>query len=270
LDLLRAYIQQQRWSLVQEKPIKNALQLAVTDGGDRALVLCYTTGTVVIQRAESPLKARLQTWWNLHRQPETTALPPHIGTDEAGKGDYFGPLVVAGVFVDEQSAGPLRAVGVRDSKAVSSDRALLSLADEIKRLVSPQHIHILPYEPAEYNRRYQVVQHLNLLLAHAHARTIQALQQTTGCQYALVDQFGSEELVGQALENLGCQITLFQRPHAESDVAVAAASILARATFLQHLERLSVDVQMPLPKGLPTQLLLPLASPLSPNRAERS
>src|SRR5215469_7208203 len=248
VDLLRAYIQQQRWSIVQEKNIKNALQLAVTDGGDRALVICYTTGTVVIQGAESPLKALLQTWWNLHRQPETTALLPHSGTDEAGKGDYFGPLVVAGVFVDEQSAGPLRALGARDSKAVS-DMAILSLADEIKRLVSPQHIQILTYEPAEYNRRYQEVQNLNLLLAHAHARTIQALRQTTGCQYALVDQFGSKELVVQALENLGCQITLEQRPHAESDVAVAAASIIARATFLQHLERLSADLQMPLPKG---------------------
>jgi len=173
----------------------------------------------------------------------------HIGTDEAGKGDYFGPLVVAGVFVDEQKAPQLRALGVRDSKTLSAT-AILSLADEIKRLCSPRHSYILSYQPAQYNQLYQQVQNLNLLLANAHAQTIQVVQEETGCHYVLVDQFDSAKaLVAQALQDVGCQMTLEQRTQAEDDVAVAAASILARAAFLQHLESLSRDAQMRLPKG---------------------
>lgn len=251
VELFRAHIQQQRWSIIEEKPIQSAVQLVVTDEQNRTPVVCYTTGTVLIQGAASPLKTHLQTWWNLQQPPkETTASPfkAHIGADEAGKGDYFGPLVVAGIFVDEQRASQLRALAVRDSKTIS-DTAIFPLAEEIKRLCSPQHFHILAYQPAEYNRLYQEVQNLNRLLAKAHAQTIQVVQQKTGCQYALVDQFGPEVLVEQALQVLGCQMTLEQRMHAEEDVAVAAASILARATFLQHLERLSRDVQMMLPKG---------------------
>jgi ribonuclease HIII len=248
VDLLRTYIQQQHWSITQEKHIQNALQLAVTDGEYRALVICYSTGTVVIQGAKSPLQSVLQTWWNLHRQPETTTIPPHIGTDEVGKGDYFGPLVVAGVFVDEQRALELRALGVRDSKSLS-DRAVLSLAEEMKRRLVPEHIYVLVCEPIEYNQRYHALQNLNVLLADTHARTIQALQQRTGCQLALVDQFDFNGRVEQALHALGCQITLEERPQGESDVAVAAASILGRATFLQQLEHLSAALQMELPRG---------------------
>ncbi len=160
VELFRAYIQQQHWSIIQEKPIKNALQLLVTDGQNQTPVVCFTTGNVLVQGTASPLKTQLQTWWNLQKIPkEATALPFHIGTDEAGKGDYFGPLVVAGVFVDEQTTPQLRALGVRDSKTIS-DTALLPLAEEIKRLCSPQHFHILAYQPAEYNQLYQTVRNL--------------------------------------------------------------------------------------------------------------
>ncbi len=211
VELFRAYIQQQHWSIIQEKPIKNALQLLVTDGQNQTPVVCFTTGNVLVQGTASPLKTQLQTWWNLHKIP-------------------------------------LRALGVRDSKTIS-DTAILPLAEEIKRLCSPRHFHILAYQPAEYNQLYQAVRNLNLLLAKAHAQTIQALWRETGCHYALVDQFGPEALVVQALQALGCQMTLEQRTHAEDDVAVAAASILARAAFLHDLERLSRAVQAELPKG---------------------
>ena len=180
VELLRAHIQQQHWSIVQEKSVQHGLQLLITDGQNRTPVVCYANGNVLIQGAASPLNTQLQTWWNLQKIPkEATTLLSHIGTDEAGKGDYFGPLVVAGVFVDEQTAPQLRTLGVRDSKTIS-DTALLPLAEEIKRLCSPQHFHILVYQPAEYNQLYQEVQNLNLLLAKTHAQTIQALWQETG------------------------------------------------------------------------------------------
>lgn len=258
VELFRVYIQQQHWSIIEEKSVQHGLQLLLTDGRTRVSVTCFANGNAVIQGGASPLKTQLQTWWEQQktsssplRREVPLPSPPfiaHIGTDEAGKGDYFGPLVVAGVFVEEQTASQLRALGVRDSKTVS-DTAILSLAEEIKHLCSSQHYHILAYQPAEYNRLYQKVQNLNLLLAQAHAQMIQTLQQETQCQYTLVDQFAPKALMLQALQSVRCQIILEQRPRAEEDVAVAAASILARAAFLQGLESLSASVQMKLPKG---------------------
>ena len=248
VDLFRAYIRQQNWSIIEEKSVQHGLQLLVTDGQTRTPVTCFATGNALIQGAASPLRTQLQTWWD---QQKTVSSPPfiaHIGSDETGKGDYFGPLVVAGVFVDEQKASQLRALGVRDSKTLS-DMVILSLADEIKRLCSPRHVHILSYQPTQYNQLYQEVQNLNLLLANAHAQTIQALREATGCQFALVDQFGPEALLLQALQAVGCQITLEQRPRAEEDVVVAAASVLARATFLKQIVELSKMVGVSLPKG---------------------
>jgi len=258
VELFRAHIRQRNWSIIEEKSVQHGLKLLVTDGQTRTSVTCFTNGNALIQGAASPLKTQLQTCWDQQKTVSSllqreAALPSptfiaHIGSDEAGKGDYFGPLVVAGVFVDEQKASQLRTFGVRDSKTLS-DTVILSLADEIKRLCSPQHYHILSYLPAQYNQLYQEVQNLNLLLAKAHAQTIQTLQKGTGCQFALVDQFSPEALLLQALQAVGCQITLEQRPRAEEDVVVAAASVLARATFLKQIAELSKMVGVSLPKG---------------------
>ena len=45
-----------------------------------------------------------------------TEFIPHIGTDESGKGDFFGPLVIAGVLVDEKNAQHFLNLGIKDSK----------------------------------------------------------------------------------------------------------------------------------------------------------
>lgn len=365
VELFRMYIQQQSWSIVEEKPVQNGLQLLVTDGEARTPVVCFTNGNALIQGATSSLKAQLNTWWKQRKalalQQEATALPPvmqrkisafseyareqgwsytgkemhqgiyqlrftqqtttvpinfyptgtvliqgnpsdlkqqveqwwesqqsriaiaslwesapasiedekphqeivvsppqtqrrnepltaHIGTDEAGKGDYFGALVVAGVYVDEQQASQLQTVGVRDSKLLS-DTAILSMAEDIKQICSPRHYQIIVYQPAQYNRLYQEIHNLNELLAKTHAQAIQRLQKETGCQFALVDQFAPEALLLQTLQNVACSITLEQRPRAEEDIAVAAASILARAEFVQQLAKLSKYAKTELPKG---------------------
>src|SRR5690348_2813095 len=84
-----------------------------------------------------------------------TKVIPHIGTDEAGKGDYFGPLVIAGVYVDAHSASQLLALGVCDSKQLS-DAKILSLAEEIKKICHG-HGHIVAYHPERYNQLYQEI-----------------------------------------------------------------------------------------------------------------
>lgn len=172
-----------------------------------------------------------------------------IGTDESGKGDFFGPLVIAGVYVNKQSAEILREIGVMDSKKLS-DNQIADLATKIK--------HICPYTVVaignqKYNELYNKIKNLNKLLAWGHARAIENLLETNECQYVLSDQFGDEALIKKALLDKGKTITLFQRPKAEEIISVAAASIIARNEFVNRLNKLSAKYKLDLPKGASTK-----------------
>jgi ribonuclease HIII len=168
-----------------------------------------------------------------------------IGLDESGKGDYFGPLVVAGVHVTEKLEERLVGLGVRDSKRIADSRVLV-LEQDIRSLARCS---VVAIGPERYNELYEKMRNLNRLLAWAHARTLENLLGQVSCSRALADQFGDEYLIKRALMEKGKTVTLEQRPRAEDDVAVAAASILARAEFLKRLKRLSDEHRITFPKG---------------------
>jgi ribonuclease HIII len=168
-----------------------------------------------------------------------------IGIDESGKGDYFGPLVVAAVFVTPLTQHDLLVMHVRDSKKISDGR-ILEMAPDI-RLLCPHSI--IPIGPQRYNELYAKIGNLNCLLAWGHARALENLLQQVDCDLAIADQFGDERLILNALQEKGKRIHLVQQTKAETDVAVAAASILARAEFLRRLHRLSQELNTSLPKG---------------------
>ena len=168
-----------------------------------------------------------------------------IGIDESGKGDYFGPLVIAAVFVTPALEQDLALMQVRDSKKISDGR-ILEMAPDI-RLLCPQSL--VAIGPQRYNELDAKIKNLNRLLAWGHARALENLLQQVDCDLAIADQFGDERLILNALQEKGKQIRLVQRTKAESDLAVAAASILARADFLQRLDRLSQELSTTLPKG---------------------
>jgi ribonuclease HIII len=168
-----------------------------------------------------------------------------IGIDESGKGDYFGPLVIAAVFVDAITQGELILMNVRDSKKISDDR-ILEMAPDI-RMLCPHSI--IAIGPQRYNELYAKIQNLNRLLAWGHAKALETLLDKVSCGRAIADQFGDERLIVNALQEKGRTIVLEQRHKAETDLAVAAASILARAEFLLRLKRLSDETGTTLPKG---------------------
>ena len=179
--------------------------------------------------------------------PAATSLSSlnRIGIDESGMGDYFGPLVIAAVFVTPALEQDLALMQVRDSKKISDGR-ILELAPDI-RLLCPHSL--VAIGPQRYNELYAKIKNLNRLLAWGHARALENLLQQVECDLAIADQFGDERLILNALQVKGKQIRLVQRTKAESDLAVAAASILARAEFLQRLDRLSQELNTTLPKG---------------------
>jgi len=168
-----------------------------------------------------------------------------IGTDESGKGDYFGPLVVAGFFCPEGQDEALRELGVRDSKRLSDNRVR-----EVAETLKTGYVHaVVAIGPERYNALYRSFRNLNKLLAWGHARAIENILAAVDCRRAVTDQFGDERFVKDALLKMGKSIALEQRPRAEEDAAVAAASILARAEFLKRLHFLSRDFGLELPKG---------------------
>jgi len=168
-----------------------------------------------------------------------------IGIDESGKGDYFGPLVIAAVFVDATTQGELRLMQVRDSKKISDGR-ILEMAPDIKTICPHS---VIAIGPQKYNELYEKIRNLNRLLAWGHAKALETLLERVTCERAISDQFGNERLILNVLQEKGRKIMLEQRTKAESDLAVAAASILARAEFLHRLKRLSSEVGTTLPKG---------------------
>jgi ribonuclease HIII len=179
---------------------------------------------------------------------------PHLGIDESGKGDFFGPLVIAGVFVDGDLPRRLLDLGVKDSKQITSDQKALDLADEIKELVGPRW-NAVTISPERYNELYVKFRNLNRLLAWGHAKVIEnLLTRWPDCPRALSDKFADESLIQRALQERGKKIVLQQRTKAESDIAVAAASIIARAAFLDRLKSLGDQVGVKLPKGASAQV----------------
>src|SRR5215470_2043770 len=168
-----------------------------------------------------------------------------IGIDESGKGDYFGPLVIAGVYVSSEQESSLRAAGVRDSKTITDKKAAI-LAEQIRTLCP---FTVVAIGPERYNSLHASFKNLNKLLAWGHARAIENLLEKITCTRVVADQFGDERFLKNALMAKGREVTLIQKPRAEEETAVAAASILARAEFLRRLQDLSTRYGVALPKG---------------------
>ena len=183
---------------------------------------------------------------------------PHIGTDESGKGDYFGPMVVAGVWIDESLKDKLDNLGVRDSKQLS-DKRCRELAVRIRELCRGRY-HVVDISPAKYNALYEDFKkegkNLNHLLAWGHARAIESLLEKRPCSLAIADQFGDEHYILSKLMGKGKKTELIQTHKGERYTAVAAASILARDRFLTRLEELSKEYETDLPKGASEAVVL--------------
>lgn len=172
-----------------------------------------------------------------------------IGTDEAGKGDYFGPLVVAAAIITPALETKCRDIGISDSKK-HSDKGVIHLARELKELLGKTGYDIITIGPKRYNELYSNFGNLNKLLGWAHARAIEnLLKSNPGCGLAVADKFGKTSDIGDALQQRGQKIDIVQLVHGEADMAVASASILARAAFLEELESLGKRFDMKLPKG---------------------
>ncbi|QQS37452.1 MAG: ribonuclease HIII [Ignavibacteriales bacterium] len=177
----------------------------------------------------------------------------YIGTDESGKGDYFGPLVVAGVYLDKENQKKLREIGVRDSKEIS-DSQIKILAARINRIIKDNY-NIILITPNTYNKLHLQMKNVNRILGWAHAKVIENILEKTQVPEAISDKFGDEKLILSSLQTKGKSIKLSQFTRAERYVAVAAASVLARKKFIDWFSSSKEKYNFELPKGASSEVI---------------
>lgn len=240
-------------------PIDYGTQYRVSRGAEKAIVNVYRgkKGLRIVVQQKSPLADELRGLLGAGEAKERAPLPAWsawCGSDESGKGDFFGPLAVAAVGLTKAAASTLSALGVRDSKEIG-DGTILELDRKIRALCPHK---VVGWMPEEYNAKHEASPNVNALLGDAHAEAIAAVAaKLPGIEAAVVDQFGDEAYVEDALRALGCDLKLVQRPKADAtDVAVGAASILARAAFVRGLEKLRKAWGVAFPKGAGEDVVL--------------
>src|ERR1700736_589933 len=227
---------------------KNKLSVAVYEKGPKVLVQGKGVQEFVQFELEPKILGEAKLGYEEVNSPRM--FEPHFGIDESGKGDFFGPLVAAGVYVERGIARKLLDAGVQDSKRIGSDARIRTLA-KIIRGTAGDVVDVVLIGPARYNELYEKFGNLNKLLGWGHARVIEnLLAKKPDCPRALSDQFADARVVEQSLLRHGQKIDIQQRPRAESDIAVAAASILAREAFINWLDREGKKLGVRLERGV--------------------
>lgn len=260
------------YSAKYDKNTLNALKVKLTEAGanftqpqytefqariNGVVATFYTSGKLVVQGSD--IDSFLADYLDI-KTTQTTSLQtlqtslalniqerpyPHIGVDESGKGDFFGPLCVSGVLLDEKQAQYLKEIGIKDSKKLD-DKKILALASEIRKNSIYNTIHITP---KKYNELYEKFKNLNKMLAWGHSTVIENVLTQKSADFAVCDKFGDEKFILSMLKEKGRQIQIIQETKAEADTAVAAASILARAEYVTQMGKLCSYYEMNFPKG---------------------
>jgi ribonuclease HIII len=231
---------------------KEKLNVAVYEKGPKLVLQGKGTQDFVQFRLEPEILGEAKLGYEEVHNP--AMFEPHFGVDESGKGDFFGPLVIAGVYVDRGIAKKFMEAGIQDSKRIGSDKRIRDLAKIIKATQGAV-ASIVEIGPAKYNELYRKIGNLNKLLAWGHARVIENLATLRpDCPRALSDQFANPRLIERSLMQRGKTIKLEQRTKAESDLAVAAASILARERFIDWMDSTGRSYGKTMPRGASAQV----------------
>jgi len=224
------------------------------DGNIKLLVYFGKKGNKVLLQGNKELQLYQKIYSlifgdRLFSSVKTTVAEPkdYIGTDESGKGDYFGPLVIAAVFANSSISNKLKEIGVKDSKELA-DQSISIIADKIKKLKGCV-FDVIVISPEKYNILYDKMGNLNKLLGWAHAKAIENVLNLKTAPEAISDKFGNEKYIYSSLQEKGKEIKLHQVTKAEKYTAVAAASILARDSFIKWFHKVNKQMNLQLPKG---------------------
>ena len=232
---------------------RGKLNVTVYEKGPKVLVQGKETEDFVQFTLEPEVLGEARLGYEEVTNPEM--FEPHFGIDESGKGDFFGPLVIAGAYVEAESARALLDGGIMDSKRIGSAAKIAKLAAVIRKTRGVQWS-VISIGPSRYNELYRSFRNLNEMLAWGHAKVIAELaRKVPDCPRALSDQFANPSVLRRALNKQEVSIDLEQKTKGESDVAVAAASILARERFVTWIRDAGERLGMELPLGAGPKVL---------------
>ena len=233
----------------RKEPMDNEYVVFRMENDNGSVAILYTSRKLVFQGKEdfdeivSKVKMGIVT--------KEITVKPHIGVDEVGKGDYFGPLVVVACFVNEDSAKKFKEIGVGDSKKFS-DGKIMKMYEQMKDY---EYYYPSIVMPEEYNALVKETGNVAILLARQHSKVIEEglkdlEEKGVKCDSVVIDQFSNKESrVKDELGELGREANFEQYHKGESDIAVACASVLARGIFLEEMEKMSNSYYFSFPKG---------------------
>jgi ribonuclease HIII len=226
---------------------KGKLNVSVYEKGPKVLIQGKDTEDFIRFTLEPLVLGEAKLGYEEITDPEHFA--PHFGIDESGKGDFFGPLVIAGVYTNAEITRSLIKAGIMDSKRITTPAKIRQLAAVIKATPGIE-IDVIALRPEKYNELYASFKNLNSMLAWGHATVIEELvKKKPDCPRALSDQFAKAEVLQKALKQKNITLTLDQRTKGESDTAVAAASILARERFIDWMDGATKKAGFKIPLG---------------------
>ncbi len=176
------------------------------------------------------------------KEPES-----YIGSDESGKGDFFGPLVVAAFAFDNKIKKDLSDLNIKDSKELS-DNEIRRISFNIKKRF-PDRFSVIEIQPKRYNELYESFKNLNSILIWAHTKAIEELQNKFEYTELVIDKFCAEDLIRTELNKKLNKFNLILTEKAERFYGVAVASIIARERLLKWFEKKSNELKIDLPLG---------------------
>lgn len=224
--------------------------------GQGVSVSIYRNGTVLLSCSDRALEKLLSDYFltlpmdygRYVRDTFGVELPEKwIGSDEAGKGDYFGPLVVAGICVDKEIAARLHRLGLTDSKKLSEE-SLFAYEDMLRVEIGTDRYEILAISPAKYNELHDSMGNVLDIMAWAHSKVIRTLADRCGCHASIVDKFATGQRAARLSRSVS-GVVIHQFTKGERDMAVAGASVLASCRFIRSMEAISESLGRTLPRG---------------------
>lgn len=233
---------------------KGKLNVSVYEKGPKVLIQGKDTEDFIRFTLEPEITGVAKLGYE-EQTDDTGQYLPHFGIDESGKGDFFGPLVIAGVYTDAEITRHLIKSRIMDSKRITTPAAIRKLAAIIKATPGIA-FDVIAIRPEKYNEIYASFKNLNRMLAWGHATVIEELaKKVPGCPRALSDQFARPDVLQSALKKKEITLKLEQRTKGESDTAVAAASILARERFIDWMDAAAKKTGLKIPLGCSPQVV---------------
>ena len=221
------------------------------------VITLYESGKAMFQGISADVDASM--WAMLQDKKEETNNEEDlyhitsIGSDEVGTGDYFGPVVVCAAYVNIEDIKFLEELKVKDSKQITDDH-IRKIAPTIAKKIDYE---LVVLSNKEYNEKYKTIKNINKIKAIMHNKVLYTLHQRhSDCNKIIIDEFAKENSYFNYLKEVtNVERNLIFTPKAENkNMAVGAAAILARFTFLEIMDKLSDKYHEPLLKGASSEV----------------